>query len=62
MQPDPLRYAAGDTNLYRYVSNRPATLSDPSGLLDLGPAYKWPSADKACKVCLGQDAKALTPT
>jgi RHS repeat-associated protein len=29
---DPLSYGAGDMNLYRFVANRPTSLSDPSGL------------------------------
>ena len=32
LQVDPSRYAAGDSNLYRYVFNNPVDLSDPSGL------------------------------
>jgi hypothetical protein len=32
-QRDPLGYAAGDENLYRYVGNSPEGLTDPSGLL-----------------------------
>ena len=29
---DPIGFAAGDANLYRYVGNQPTTLTDPSGL------------------------------
>src|SRR5690606_33103175 len=29
---DPIGFAAGDTNLYRYVGNDPANGTDPSGL------------------------------
>jgi len=29
---DPLRFAAGDTNLYRYVFNAPTIFADPTGL------------------------------
>ncbi|WP_162006865.1 RHS repeat-associated core domain-containing protein [Roseimaritima sediminicola] len=29
---DPIGFAAGDSNLYRYVGNQPTTKSDPSGL------------------------------
>ncbi|VTR91659.1 rhs repeat-associated core domain protein : YD repeat protein OS=Planctomyces limnophilus (strain ATCC 43296 / DSM 3776 / IFAM 1008 / 290) GN=Plim_1050 PE=4 SV=1: SBBP: SBBP: RHS_repeat: RHS_repeat: RHS_repeat: RHS_repeat: RHS_repeat: RHS_repeat: RHS_repeat: RHS_repeat: RHS_repeat: RHS_repeat: RHS_repeat: RHS_repeat: RHS_repeat: RHS_repeat: RHS_repeat: RHS_repeat: RHS_repeat: RHS_repeat: RHS_repeat [Gemmata massiliana] len=29
---DPLSFAAGDANLYRYVGNQPTTRTDPSGL------------------------------
>jgi hypothetical protein len=28
----PLGYASGDNNLYRYVTNAPATATDPSGM------------------------------
>jgi RHS repeat-associated protein len=31
MSEDPIGFLAGDTNLYRYVLNRPLTLVDPSG-------------------------------
>ncbi len=33
MSQDPLGFDAGDSNLYRYASNKPTTLTDPSGLL-----------------------------
>ena len=33
MRPDPLGFAAGDTNLDRYVGNNPTNETDPSGLL-----------------------------
>ncbi|MGL6095834.1 MAG: RHS repeat domain-containing protein, partial [Fimbriiglobus sp.] len=36
LQEDPLGLAAGDTNTYRYVFNRPDTLRDPSGMLAVG--------------------------
>ena len=32
LQTDPIRFAAGDVNLYRYVGNSPALLLDPDGL------------------------------
>jgi RHS repeat-associated protein len=32
LQADPIRFDAGDVNLYRYVFNRPAVLIDPLGL------------------------------
>jgi RHS repeat-associated protein len=35
VQVDPIRYAAGDANLYRYVGNRPPAALDPSGLWEL---------------------------
>ena len=31
---DPMRFDAGDSNLYRYVNNRPTEESDPSGFKD----------------------------
>ena len=34
---DPLGFDAGDSNLYRYVKNRPIVDSDPSGLSGPGP-------------------------
>jgi RHS repeat-associated protein len=35
MSQDPMGFDAGDSNLYRYVNNRPTTGTDPSGLSDL---------------------------
>jgi RHS repeat-associated protein len=34
---DPTGFSAGDPDLYRYVGNRPANATDPSGLDDLKP-------------------------
>jgi RHS repeat-associated protein len=31
LQTDPIRFAARDVNIYRYVSNRPVNLADPTG-------------------------------
>jgi RHS repeat-associated protein len=36
MSQDPLGFDAGDSNLYRYVNNRPTVETDPSGLQELG--------------------------
>ena len=36
---DPLGFAAGDMNVYRYVGNNPVNLVDPTGL-EAGPAQK----------------------
>ena len=36
LQPDPMRFDAGDVNIYRYVLNNPANLVDPLGLVSLG--------------------------
>ena len=35
---DPIGFAAGDTNLYRYVGNSPVNYTDPSGLYAIGAA------------------------
>ena len=32
MEEDPLGFAGGDLNLYRYVKNEPTNATDPSGL------------------------------
>jgi RHS repeat-associated protein len=37
LQTDPIRFAAGDGNLYRYVSNNPVNLWDPWGLCEENP-------------------------
>jgi RHS repeat-associated protein len=36
LETDPIRFAAGDGNLYRYVSNNPVNLWDPLGLWTVG--------------------------
>ncbi len=33
MQVDPVGYSAGDTNLYRYIGDKPTDSNDPSGLV-----------------------------
>jgi len=43
---DPIGFAAGDNNWYRFVGNGPTGNTDPSGLLELpviitGPPYGW---------------------
>ncbi len=42
---DPLGFGAGDSNLYRYVNNRPTGATDPSGLDEIGqnPLYRVPN-------------------
>ena len=37
MTPDPIEYEGGDVNLYGFVRNNPANLTDPSGLQPPGP-------------------------
>jgi hypothetical protein len=38
---DPLGFDAGDSNLYRYVYNRPTSAVDPSGLKPEGPVLAY---------------------
>jgi hypothetical protein len=38
LQTDPIRFDAGDGNLYRHVNNNPVNLIDPLGLFILNPA------------------------
>jgi RHS repeat-associated protein len=42
---DPVKFAAGDTNLQRYVGNRPATATDPTGLDEYGDAI-WAESNR----------------
>ncbi|MFA5263182.1 MAG: RHS repeat-associated core domain-containing protein [Opitutaceae bacterium] len=41
LQTDPIRFAAGDLNIYRYVFNRPNLLVDPFGLGPNDPDQVW---------------------
>lgn len=49
---DPIGFAAGDANLYRYVENEPIDSNDPSGLQHAGPGdapgwvWKWLKGEK----------------
>ncbi len=36
---DPISFAAGDANLYRYVGNSPTNFIDPNGLHNTGPGW-----------------------
>jgi RHS repeat-associated protein len=38
---DPLRFQAGDANIYRYVGNSPTNATDPSGLQQLPGQVPW---------------------
>lgn len=52
---DPIGFAGGDSNLYRYVSNAPHFASDPSGLAKEGAASKLKGAAEKGK-SLGKKA------
>jgi RHS repeat-associated protein len=39
VQQDPVSYGAGDTNLYRFLLNRPVNLTDPMGLAPIPPPW-----------------------
>ena len=45
MSQDPIRFAAGDPNLNRYVGNGPTNGRDPSGLVDYRGAFKKETPD-----------------
>jgi RHS repeat-associated protein len=53
LQTDPIRFRAGDINLYRYVANNPVNLVDPLGL------FWWAALDWGLTVA---DAKAAIDT
>lgn len=55
---DPVGFAAGDTNLYRYVGNSPTNVSDPTGLFVVGPVATAPTIDIG-KSSEGVDAGVL---
>jgi RHS repeat-associated protein len=58
---DPLRFRAGDTNMYRYVGNDPVAYSDPSG--ELAPLFFVIAAGVACWYLTGPGAgTAQAPT
>jgi len=54
---DPIGFAGGDVNLYRYVDNNPVNYIDPEGLAVVGPV---PSKDQ-CKQALNRLGLAGLP-
>ncbi len=40
---DPLQFAAGDPNLYRYVNNAPLSYTDPNGMTGISPEFQMPA-------------------
>ncbi len=54
---DPIGFAAGDANLYRYAKNSPVDLSDPSGL----DAYSGPGSSKQTPVIIMPNGRGEIP-
>ncbi len=57
VQPDPIGFAAGDVNLYRYVRNNPINLIDPFGLTAGDKALCEAECWEAKKLCIIGSAK-----
>ena len=57
---DPMGYAAGDANLYRYCGNNPVSATDPTGLVAVAPqnvgnvAGSWPAPGDGLRHHLAQ--------
>jgi len=49
---DPIRFAGGDPNLYRYVSNNPVNRSDQSGLSPVVDSY--PTSEDAAEAAMNE--------
>jgi RHS repeat-associated protein len=58
MSQDPISFAAGDTNLYRYVNNNPINHTDPSGLYPKGNLANFDIA----QVVIAQSIQLNNPT
>jgi RHS repeat-associated protein len=56
-QQDPMAFAAGDTNLYRYVGNDPVNETDPSGLEP--PTKPFPEIDPELLVDLPEPKSSI---
>jgi len=56
LQPDPIGFAGGDTNLYSYAANDPVNFTDPSGLI-FGKIFK--GLKKAAKFVVKGAKKGL---
>jgi RHS repeat-associated protein len=64
LQTDPIRFEAGDGNLYRYVNNNSSAWFDPFGLFDWGyegpnhePPYRGPSKGNCWRYACNDPAK-----
>lgn len=69
LQQDPIGFAAGDTNLYRYVFNAPTVYRDPSGqsaLVEYATAIARIAlqilGDQDVKVCMSEESTRLVYT
>jgi hypothetical protein len=61
MSEDPLGFAAGDTNLYRYVGNSYPNASDPTGhILFTGGLIRWLASDDDVWMAIARDLDGLT--
>jgi RHS repeat-associated protein len=56
---DPLGFAGGDTNLYRYVHNRPTNATDPTGTTDAPATPRGP--EDLVPVGIGAGGRSLVP-
>lgn len=59
LQSDPIRFNAGDVNLYRYVANNPINLSDPLGLWGIG--FYSSDLSSGFNIGVGNPTVAFTP-
>ena len=48
LAPDPIGFAGGDINLYRYCNNDPVNIGDPTGLYTTNPI--WTTSVTHCGV------------
>jgi uncharacterized protein RhaS with RHS repeats len=56
LQTDPIRYSAGDENLYRYVGNNPVNLIDLLGLLELSELECFGFSEEIEKLILDENS------
>ncbi len=61
LQPDPVKFAAGDSNVYRYVGNAPTSRIDPLGLAALLDEDRR-SGSRLLIVAFGSSRVSVTPS